>query len=239
VIRLAVEANRLEERVLLAGGQISPGTDGQSGDIERPDTHPAQALDGDTHHLHDVADEVIRPFVDHHFQDEPFRRLAKDAKLFRNDAVPIDDYPVAHPLQHALGRPCQRQDVVLLVEFVARMHDPVGDVAVVGQQEEPLGVAIETTHWVDPFRDLHDVHDGAPVAFVLRRRDKAARFVEDEIARSLRTKQLPVDPDLGANGVGFRTQLGHDLAVDAHPTRGDQRLCGSPRGDAAGGQDPL
>jgi hypothetical protein len=69
--------------------------------------------------------------------------------------------------------------VVLLVEFVARVHDPIGDVAVVGQQEQPFGVAVKPAHRIDPLRDLDDVHDGAPVPLVLRGRDVAAGFVEN------------------------------------------------------------
>jgi hypothetical protein len=177
--------------------------------------------------------------MDHHPQDETFRRLPENSELLRDHAVTIDDDPVAHALQHILRRTSERQDVVLLVEFVARVHDSIRHVSVVGQEEESLGVAIEPADWVNPLRDLDDVHDGAPVPLVLRRRDVATRFVQDEITWPLRPQQLSVDADLGANRIGSRAELGHDLAVDAHPSGRDQRLRRPPRSDAASGENPL
>jgi hypothetical protein len=231
--------NRFEEGVLLAGCQISPGAERQTGDTEGTDADTAQALDRDADRVHHVSHEVVRALVDHQLEDETVGRLPQDPELLRHGAVPRDDDAVAHPLQHGLGRTRERQDVVLLVEFVAGVHDPIGDVAVVGEEEEPFGVAIESTDRIDPFRNLNDVHDGAPVSFVFRRRDVAPRLVQNQVARALRAQQFAIDPDLGVHGVDFRAQRGHDLAVDAHPTGSDQRFRGASRGDAARGEDPL
>lgn len=131
---------------------------------------------------------MVRPLVYHHPQDEPLRRLPQNPKLLRNHTVAIDHDPGADPLQDRIGRTRQGQDVVLLVEFISGMHDPVRDVAVVGQQQETLGVTVQPPHRVNPLPDLDDVHYRPAVSLVLRRRDIAARFVEDQIPRSLRSQ---------------------------------------------------
>jgi hypothetical protein len=129
--------------------------------------------------------------------------------------------------------------VILLVELIPRVHDPVGDVAVVGEEEETFGVAVEPTHRVDPFPDLDDVHHRPAVAFVFRSRDIAARFVEDQIARPLCPEQLPIDLDLGASWIGFGAELGHHLPVDGHPSGRDESLRRPSRSDAARGENTL
>lgn len=210
--------DRLEEGRLFAGGEVAPGTKREPRHAQWADPHAAQSFDGNPGGVHHVPHHVVRPFVDHHLEDEAFRRLTKDPEFLRHHAVPVGDDAAPYPLQDAVVRPGERQDVVLLVEFVAGMHDPIGDIAVVGEKEEPLGVAVESPDRVNPLRNLDDVHHGAAVSLVLRRGDVAARFVEDEVARSLRAQQLAVDADLGANRIGLRAELGDDRPVDADPT---------------------
>jgi hypothetical protein len=71
--------------------------------------------------------------MDYHFQDKSLGRLPLDAKLLRDHTVPFDHDAVAHPLQYRVGRARKRQDVILLVEFIPRMHDTIRNITVVGQ----------------------------------------------------------------------------------------------------------
>jgi hypothetical protein len=69
--------------------------------------------------------------MDDHPQNQPFASRAHDPELRGNDPAAIDGHPVPHPLQGPIRRADQRQDVVLLVKLVARVHDPVGDLTIV------------------------------------------------------------------------------------------------------------
>jgi hypothetical protein len=238
-LSLTFEVDSFEERRLLARRQIPPGTDGKTGQTEWTDADAPESLDRDADGVHDVPHQMVGAFVDHHLEDEPLGRSPQDPELLRNHAVPVDHHAVPDPLQDHVARTRQRQDVVLLVELVARVHDPVGDVAVVGQQQQTLGVAIEAAHWVDALRDLDDVHHRAAVPLVLGRRDVTARFVEDQVPRTLRPEELAVDSDLGTRRVGLGAELRHDLAVDGDSSGSNQRLCRSARGDAARGENAL
>jgi hypothetical protein len=101
---LSFQVNRFQECRQLTRCQIAPGADRQTGKTERSHTHPPQSLDRNADRVHDVAYQMVRPFMDHHLQDESLRRLTKDPKLLRNHAVPVDHDPVADPLQHRIGR---------------------------------------------------------------------------------------------------------------------------------------
>jgi hypothetical protein len=231
--------DRLEQRRQLARRQVAPGADGETRQTERSDTHTPQSLDRNPDRVHDVAHQVVRPLVDHHLEDETLGRLPQNPKLLRNHAMPFDHDPVAHPLQHGVGGTSERQDVILLVELVPRVHDAVRDVAVVRQQQQTFGVAVEPAHRVDPLRDPDDVHHRAAIPLVLRRRDVATRLVEDQVPRTLRPQELPIHPDLGAVGIGLRAEFGHDLTIDGHPPGRDEFLRRPSRSDATRGEDAL
>lgn len=234
-----VEVERFEERSLFARCQIAPGAQCQSGDRERTDANATEPFDRNADRFHHAADDVIGPFVDDHRQDQALGSLAQDAELPRNDAMALDNDAVLDALQCHVGRSRQRQDLIVLIEFVPRMHHPVGNVAVVGQEEESLGITVEATDRIDPLRHVDELHDGPAVALVLRRGDVAARFVENDITRSLGPQEFAVDADLGANRIGFCAEFGYNIAVDSDAPLGDQGFGDPARGDSARGEYPL
>ena len=234
-----VEPERFEQRGQLAGGELAPDAGLDAADAQGTEAHPPEPFDRDADLVHHPADQMVDALMHHDFQDQSLARLALDTDLFRHDPLALDDDSVAEALEGLLGGTGEGEDVVLLVEAVTRVHDPVGDVAVVGEQEQPFGVAVEPADRVHPLRHLDKIHHGAAVTFVFCRRDVAAGFVEEEVARPLRLEQLAVDADGGADRVGLRTELRDHLAVDADASGGDQLLRGTARGNAAGGENAL
>ena len=236
---LPFQVDRLKQRRQFARCQVAPGTDRQVREAERSDTHPPQPFDRNPGRVHHIAHQMVRPFMDHHSEDETLRRLTQNPKLLRNHAMSIDDDPIAYSLQDRVGGPGQRQNVVLLVKLIARVHDAVRDVAVVGQQQETFGVAIEAADRVDPLRDPDDIHHGAAIPLILGRRDVSARLVEDQVPRTLRPEEFSVNLDLGAVGIGLRAEFGDDSTIDRHPPGRDQRFRRPARSDAACGENAL
>ena len=135
-------------------------------------------------------------------------------------------------------------DRVLTLDAVARVEDPVGPRPVVGQQEHPLGILVETADRVEPGpvghqRRRDEVEHGRVGVAVTRRRGDTGRLVQDEVGlRGGGTDDPAVDRDDRPLGVDLAPDR-RRLAVDRHPARGDQRLGTPARGDAGGGQHLL
>lgn len=233
-LRIGPEAEGLEQALQLAGGEVAPGADGHAAQAQRAHADPTQPGDGDADRLHDPTDDVVHALVDHHRQDQAVVGLAEDAELPRDDSATVDRHPVADPLQCLLARPREGQDVVLLVELVAGVHHPVGDIAVVGQEQEPLGVAVEPADRKDALPHVDEVHDRPPVALVADGRDVAAWLVEQDVPGLLGSEELAVDPEEGGAGIDLGAELGDDLAVDRDPPGANHLLGGAARSHPAG-----
>jgi hypothetical protein len=178
---------RLEQRGLLAGRQISPLADPQSGERDRPDSCSAQSQDLDPGHLHDPSHQVKDPLVDGNRDNDAIGRFAQEADFLWNDPAVVDDDTFADPRKLLSGRSSFGQDVVFLGQTVARVHDPIGNIAIVGEKQQALGVAIQSTHRKDSFRNPDQVHHGPAAALVVGRRYVAGWFVQDQIAKCLRS----------------------------------------------------
>ncbi len=234
-----IEVERLQQRPHLPSGEFARAPDGDARDGERSDPDPAQAGDGDAHLLHHPPHHPVQPLLEGDRQRQTFAALPQQPELLWHDPVPVDHDAVPHPLQGSVGRTTEGEDVVLLRQPVARMHHPVGDVTVVGQEQQALGVAVEPTDWIDPLPDVDQVHDRPPVPLVAGRRNVAPRLVEQDVARFLGTQQRPIDSDLGRARVDLGPELGDDLAVDRDAASLNHPLRAAAGGDTAGREDSL
>jgi hypothetical protein len=178
--------------------------------------------------FHHPADDMIDAFVERDREKDPFPRLAKDPELVWHDLFFFDCDTGPHTLHHRLGRTDRGDDLILLVELVPRMHDAVGDVSVICQKKQALGVPVEAAHRVNPFSGLHEVHHRPAIALILHGRDVASGLVEHDVARLLCAKALAIDSNVGANWIGLGAECGHDLTVDRHAAGGDHFLCFAP-----------
>ena len=70
---------------------------------------------------------------------------------------------------------------VLLLDAEARVGEPVGQLAVVGQQQQALRVGVEPADGEHPRLGRHEVDDGGPAMGVLGRRDDAGGLVEQVV----------------------------------------------------------
>ncbi len=182
---------------------------------------------------------MVDPLVDGDGENQTLARLAKHPELLRHHPFPIDDHTGSDSLQgfrRGLGK---REDVIFLAELIARMHHPVRDFAVVGQQQQSLSLAIETTDGIDAFRHPHEFHHGGAAALIVGGGDEATRFVQDDVAKPFGSRRFAIDGDFGADRVDLSAERRDDDAVDAHPALADQIFGRAARCDAAGGEDPL
>ena len=125
------------------------------------------------------------------------------AALHDNDARRTDGVAVE---LHRLGKArdivhiAAHADLIVLFDLVARMGQAVDQIAVVGQQQQALGVVVETADRHDArTAAAHEIRDRFAAALILERGDVAARLVQHEVALFLASAE--------------RTAVHHDLVA--------------------------
>ncbi len=131
----------------------------------------------------------------------------------------------------SLGRPSTRGPIGPR-DLEARVGERVGEVAVVGEQDQAGAVGVQAPDGVQALAGGHEVDDGGPPVGVGRRGDHPGRLVQRvDDARARPAHELAVDRDrLVAGDVARR--VGDHGAVDGHPPVDDERLRRAPRRDA-------
>jgi hypothetical protein len=121
-------------------------------------------------------------------------------------------------------------------DAVTRVRESRRQLAVVGEEQQPFRIVIESADWIDAFADAwQQVDDGRPALRVDDGRHIPARLVQQEIAERFAYGDSPaVDPDVVVFRVGFRAEFAHDRAVHADAALEHQAFGGAPGGHAGG-----
>ncbi len=131
-----------------------------------------------------------------------------------------------HALQRRLVRHAIDQRLILLRYAAAGVRDPIGPLAVVGQQQETLGVAVKPSHVEKALGSVDQRERGRASLRVASRRHRAGRLVEHNIGGARRGggQRAPVDRDSVARGVGLCARFDHDGVVDGDTPSRQERL---------------
>ena len=224
VPRASAAASRRRARAWLLG-QRPPRAGRQAAVLQRADARPHEPG-------HRVADGLAHPphlavaaLVDRDPQHAGAR--LGDLRRRRHAVVELD--AVAQPADRpGADRTAADGGQVLLVDAVAGVGDAVGQLAVVGQQQQALGVGVEPADREHPRLGRHELDDGRAAVGVLGRRDDAGRLVEQVVDEAgLGADRRPVDLDEVDVGIDAPAEHG-DLAVDRDPPGGDQLLADPP-----------
>jgi hypothetical protein len=106
------------------------------------------------------------------------------------------------------------------------MGEAVGQVTVVGQQQEALGLVVETPDGEDPRLQGDEVEHRRPALGIVGRGHHLGRLVEQVVDEAGPGGHGDaVDGDLVALGIHPASELGY-LPVDRHPAGGDEVLAG-------------
>lgn len=165
--------------------------------------------------------------VQHHLQHYAFAGFPQQPELVGHDQDIIDQYASHHALHGAVVRPCRRQDVIFLRQPIARVHDPVGQLAVIGKEQQALGIAVETTHGIDALPDVDQVHDRPTVTLIAGSSDVPRRFIEHDRSGSLLMEGTAVDPDIRGVRVNLGAKLRDHVTVDGDPALANHRFGGA------------
>ena len=161
--------------------------------------------------------------------------------MARAGLAALDGDAAAKNVELGLGGLAGDFDQVSFFHAGGGFGEPVGQFAVVGDDEQPLAHVVEAANGVEALLHLlEELHHRGPALGVFDRGDKAAGLVEDEVAMALGAlQQLAVDADVVAAGVGFGAQHGDDFAVDLDAALLDHRLGAAAAGNAGGGENLL
>ena len=111
-------------------------------------------------------------------------------------------------------------DQIGLLDAEARMHEPIGQVAVVGQQQQALAVLVEPADGVDALADVrHQIDGPRPAAGIVVGAEVAARLVDQPVDELLAVQRLAIHAH-GIAGFDLRAQLADDAAIRPRPGRG-------------------
>ena len=170
----------------LGGREVSPLADGQALSSDRADPHAAELQDGVADRVEHAAYLLVSPLPEHDLEPGVRLRLVQLLDFSRGGVRAIvepDSAPQARDLflrRHALDL-----HLVDLPHVVARRRDVVRQLAVVGQNEQPFGVEVESAHGVQtPERLRHEFRDERAAFGVGECREVAARLVEQDVGRA-------------------------------------------------------
>ena len=154
----------------------------------------------------------------------------------RKRASPIERDPFAQLPQLVLrdGAPLDARQV-RAGNAVARVGQAVGQLAVVGQQDQPGGVGVEPADRIEALPAGHELHDRRPALRVVRGRDDAGRLVERVHRVGLGRHRPAVEADVAVR-VHVARRIRDRRPVHGHPPVGDQPLGGAAGGDPRMGE---
>ena len=130
-----------------------------------------------------------------------------------------------------------------LVDFlllVGRVRQLLRKVAVVGEQQQPEAVLVETSHRVDTLRAgaRDQLHDRLSGMGIVERSDVALGLVQHQVDLLLALHRLVVEPHfVGRQHLG--SQFGDDLAVDRNDARRDEIVGLAARADSRLGDEAV
>lgn len=170
--------------------------------------------------------------MDHDAQERAGLFIAQRPHLLRLHPLPLDRDAAPQRLQHLRGRMAIDECLVLLLDPIARVGDAKGDVAIVGQQQEPRRLPVESADRHHSLRHLDEIEHGATPPLVAGGGDVAGWFVEHDVAATLPLDAVTVNANIVLCRIDLSTKLTHDLAVDRHPAGENQLLRLAARSDA-------
>ena len=130
-------------------------------------------------------------------------------------------------------------DQVLLGHAERGMSQPMGQLTVVGDDDQAFRVHVQPTYGIDARLRGHERHHGGTIVGVFCRRDHSQGFVDQVMDQAGAHRDWhTVELDQVDLGVHPSAQHWH-LAVDGDPSIGDQVLAHAARADTRAGQDLL
>jgi hypothetical protein len=182
---------------------------------------------------------VIHPLVQGDSENDAIPGFTKNAELVWRHPLAVNDDASAHPLQYIDLRPIRGDDVIFLFETKFGVHDPVRQLAIVGEEQEPFRIAVEPADGIEALGRVDEIHHRPPLALVAGGGDVAARLVEHDIATALRANDFAINSDGVGVGIGLAAKLRDDHTIYGNSAGYDHFLGHASGCDATSGKNAL
>jgi hypothetical protein len=213
-------------RHLLDGAALEEAElEGSVGEADQPRHGVAEMLE-------DAAHLAVAPLAQPHLEPGIAALLALELGGDRPVGDAVDGDPLGERLQPIRLDDAVDAHLVAAQPAGRRQLEPPRQRAVIGEQQQPLGIEIEPSDRDDARQSRRQlVEDRRPVLLVAMRRHQPGRLViAPEPRRRRLGERLAVDLDVARRRHGD-CRAGQDGAVDAHAAFGDPALGIAPRAE--------
>ena len=205
-------------------------------ELERPEGEADQPVHGKAEMLEDVLDLAVLALAQAERDPDIVALHAVERRLDRSVVHALEGDRRLELVELRLRHVAMRAHPVAAHPAGVRMGDHLGEPAVIGEEQEPLGVDVEAADRDDARQILGQaLEHGRPAFGIARRGDEAARLVEEPQPRALaRRQRLAVDGD-PVLVVTLTAGESSTCAVERDAALGDHRLGVAARRDAGAG----
>ncbi len=169
-----------------------------------------------------------------HFVVHPVAIAAQFLQRIGVQRLAIVQNPVAETLRRAFRQRRHGARLVDLLDAVARVRHGQRQRAVVGDQEQPLAVAVQAAYGIKPAAILRQIlQDRAPPLGIVAGAEHVVRLVEQQVNAPFRPQRTAIECDRVAARIEGHAHLRDRLAVDGDASGGDQAFAGAARTSAA------
>ena len=192
--------------------------------------------DANANQLFDLISQLVKHAtnlpVDSLTQDHAHARRPDRLHFLHSSALSIEHHPGQQFRSERLIPRAIERHCVFLFNFVARMRQTLCEIAVVRQDEESLGLRVESAD-IEKARELRrqEIENRVARIGIGTRRDEAGRFMQDDVELLLAVHELASDFDM----IALRrlcAEVGANATVDCHAPFGNQLVAVPPRTDA-------
>jgi hypothetical protein len=246
-----------EEADLIAG-QFTPRADREAAELERADRDCSDLAHREARLTKDLRDVAVLAFL-HRDPECCLARLALEdghvdvgsldpAFLARSQTLELEHLPAEAVEICLIHIPFHHREI-RLGDAIARVGQAVGELAVVGQEDQAGLIPPQPADRKEPGlgRVVDQVQDcpAFKARFIVRGRERAIGLMKDDVELATGwvagrlCDGLAIDRDLVVSGIDERRELGDKLAVDLDVSFFDQLLADSACGDPCIGKDSL
>ena len=198
------ETSLAGEAARLAFGEVRQG--------DRAEADSAQGDDAVADGLGHAADLAVAPLA----QDDLDLALAEATDLGGRRHTVLQLHPPLQLAQVALRGRAAQLDPIGLRHLVAGMGEAIGQLAVIGEQQQAGRVGVEPAHRVEPGLGVDQRDHSRPIARLLRGRDHPRRLVHRPNLPRLCPDRAPIHPHVIPSS-NISRRVGDDLPAHRHP----------------------
>lgn len=146
---------------------------------------------------------------------EPFDEGGPRGAILKFEAV-------AEPVEFFVGQQAAGFNKIALGDVEVGVHDALGKLSIVGEEEQPAGIEVEASDRDDEGANIaEEIVDGGTILRVLVGGEVTFGLVEDEVDVLFTDERLGVEQDLVAVHIDPVIGVQNHLAVDGDPAGAD------------------